>query len=73
MNSSLPNPTDKHFVIRATDILESLLCINYLICWEADDPDKVRNYANMADERTKALRELLRPMLWPVVSQDAVV
>jgi hypothetical protein len=55
---------DKNFVISATDILQTLLCLSYLTSKDADDSSKVRVYTSLADERVQALRELMRPMLW---------
>jgi hypothetical protein len=55
---------DKNFVLAASDILQALLCLNYLTSANANDSSKVRVYANLADERVYALRQLMRPMLW---------
>jgi hypothetical protein len=61
----------KPFVNRATDILECLLCLNYLICEEADNPDKVRENANIVEERVQAMRALLSQMVCASAAQAA--
>ena len=55
---------DKSFVLAASDILQTLLCLSHLTSTEADDASKVRVYAKLADEKLQALGELMRPMLW---------
>ena len=55
---------DKSFVLAASDILQTLLCLSHLTSANADDSGTVRVYANLADERVHALRQLMRPMLW---------
>jgi len=55
---------DKDFVISAANILQALLCLSNLTRAQAGDPGKVREYANLAEEKLQALGELMRPMLW---------
>jgi hypothetical protein len=55
---------DRNFVIGASDILQTLLCLSHLTSEDAEDSGKVRVYADLAIERVQALRELMRPMLW---------
>jgi hypothetical protein len=43
----------------AMNILETLGNLNYLIQVDARDPSLVRSYANQAEERLVALRDLL--------------
>jgi hypothetical protein len=45
-------------------MLQSLLCLNNLTYANAADPAKVRVYADLAEQRVRALVELMRPMLW---------
>jgi hypothetical protein len=56
--------TDRDFVIVAANILQTLLCLSNLTLAGADDPDKVRRYASLAEIKLQALRDLMRPMLW---------
>jgi len=62
--SSASAGLDKDFVISAGNILQALLCLSHLTRTKADDPGKVRVYANLAEEKLQALGELMRPMLW---------
>jgi hypothetical protein len=36
----------------------------HLIREDADDADKVRMYAKLGEEKLRALRDLMRPLLW---------
>jgi hypothetical protein len=51
---------DRIFVHRMADIVESLCNLTYLICEDADYPEKVRQYAGISEERLRTLIELLR-------------
>jgi hypothetical protein len=62
--SSASAGLDKAFVISAANILQALVCLSNLIRAAADDSGKVREYANLAEEKVQALGELMRPMLW---------
>ena len=55
---------NKDFVISAANILQALVCLNNLTRAKAGDPGKVGEYANLAEEKLKALGELMRPLLW---------
>jgi hypothetical protein len=55
---------DKNFVLSAGNILQALLCLSNLTRAASDDSSKVREYADLTDEKLQALRELMRPMLW---------
>jgi hypothetical protein len=59
-----PAGIDKKFVISAGNILQTLLCLSSLTRADANDPTKVREYADLTDERLLALGELMRPMRW---------
>jgi hypothetical protein len=50
---------DRVFVCKATNIVEALYNLTYLICEEADHPERVRQYAGMSEERLRAMAELL--------------
>ncbi len=50
---------DKVFLERATDIVEGLCNLTYLICEEAERPEKVRFYAGLSEERLRAMINLL--------------
>ena len=63
-SSSTSRNVDKDFTIKVADVLQGLICLNNLLHANAADPAKVRVYANLAEERVRALGELLRPMLW---------
>jgi len=47
------------YVSRASDIIEALCNLNYLICEDADYPDKVLHYTSMCEERLGAMKRLL--------------
>jgi hypothetical protein len=51
--------SEKVFVTTASNILEALFNLNYLICEDADRPDKVRQYVSLCEERLQALTALL--------------
>jgi hypothetical protein len=55
---------DKDFALSAGNILQILLCLSNLTRADANDSVKVREYADLTDERLLALSELMRPMLW---------
>jgi hypothetical protein len=50
---------DDRFCQEAANIMEALSNLTYLICEEADRPGKVRQYADMSDERLRAMNRLL--------------
>jgi hypothetical protein len=54
----------KSFVISAANILQALIGVSYLMRADADDSDKVRMYANLVEEKSQALSDLMRPILW---------
>jgi hypothetical protein len=43
----------------ASNIVEALCNLNYLICEESERPERVRNYATLSDERLRILSVLL--------------
>jgi hypothetical protein len=43
----------------ASNLVETLCNLNYLICEESERPDKVRDYATLSDERLRILSVLL--------------
>jgi hypothetical protein len=55
---------DRNFVISAGNLLQTLLGLSNLTRVAADDASKVREYADLTDEKLQALSELMRPMLW---------
>jgi len=66
-HESGPSPSagiDKVFIIRAANILQALICLNSLMRANAHDFGKVREHANLAEQKLQALSELMRPMLW---------
>jgi hypothetical protein len=62
--SSASTGMDKNFVISAANNLQALLCLSNLTSAGADDPTKVRVYANFIEQRVQALGKLVCPMLW---------
>jgi hypothetical protein len=44
---------------RASNDLEALYNLNYLICEEAHDPNKVRRYVNLSEQHLHNLRDIL--------------
>ena len=51
---------DHDFLNHAINISETLSYLTYLICIDAESPDRVRLYAKQAQERVKALGSLLQ-------------
>jgi hypothetical protein len=47
------------YVSKGSDILEALTNLTYLICEEADQPERVKHYVSMCEERLEAMRRLL--------------
>ena len=64
LESSTSEEVDMDFAIRAGNILQTLAFLSHVIRAKADDPGKVRKYANLAEEELQTLGELMRPMLW---------
>ena len=62
--SSASAAVDKDFIISAANSLQALLCLSNLMSAEADDPTKVRVYAQLVEQRLQALGKLVCPMLW---------
>jgi len=55
-----PSPdSEKVFITSASNILEALCNLTYLICEDADRPEKVRQYVSLCEERLQALTALL--------------
>jgi hypothetical protein len=48
------------FIREASNIVECLCNLTYLIGEEAERPEKVRQYAAMSEQRLQAMIELLR-------------
>jgi hypothetical protein len=51
---------DRFFLEKTSDIVEGLCNLTYLICDEADRPEKVRYYAGLSEQRLQSMIELLR-------------
>jgi hypothetical protein len=47
------------YVSKASDILEALRNLTYLICEDAEYPEKIQHYASMVEERLEAMRHIL--------------
>jgi hypothetical protein len=58
--SNSPKLTDSAFNIKAANILEALWNLTYLVGEEAEQPDRVRYYANLSEERIRAMIDILR-------------
>lgn len=63
---SHPCAVDSEFVIKALDITEALANLTYLISLDSGDPDKVRSYAGLVEERLHALEDLFRSAAWDI-------
>ncbi len=48
------------FLERASDIVDGLCNMTYLICEEADKPEQVRYYAGLSEQRLQMMIDLLR-------------
>lgn len=66
--SSASADMDKDFILSAANSLQALLCLSNLMSAQADDPAKVRMYANLVEQRLQALGKLICPMLWKPTS-----
>ena len=59
-HQSDPNPwVEAEFILHSRDISQALLNLNHLICVHAESPALVRSYADQAEQRLRALGELL--------------
>lgn len=56
----LPHTNDRDFLDHAVNISETLSYLTYLLCIDAENPERVRLYAEQAQERVRALGSLLR-------------
>jgi hypothetical protein len=52
--------SDRPFDIKAANILEALWNLTYLVCEEAENPERVRYYAHLSEERLQAMTTLLQ-------------
>jgi hypothetical protein len=60
LEDGLPNgEVEKIFINRASNIVEVLCNLTYLICEDAEHPKKVRQYAGICEERLQAMIHLL--------------
>ncbi len=55
-----PNDPTRILVTRAANIVEALYNLTYLICEDADNPEKVRQYTSLCEERLQALTALFQ-------------
>ena len=58
--SASDSESERIFITCASNIVEALCNLTYLICEDADRPEKVRQYASLSEERLRALTDLLR-------------
>jgi hypothetical protein len=58
--SASDSESERSFIPRASNIVEALCNLTYLICEDADRPEKVRQYASLCEERLRALTDLLQ-------------
>ena len=59
-HQSDPNPwVEAEFLLHSRDISQALLNLNHLIGVHAESPALVRSYADQAEQRLRALGELL--------------
>jgi hypothetical protein len=49
----------KIFISRASNVVEALCNLTYLICEDADHPEKVRRYAGICEEQLRVMTRLL--------------
>jgi hypothetical protein len=62
-HQSDPNPwVEAEFILHSRDISQALLNLNHLIGVHAESPALVRSYADQAEQRLRALGELLRSL-----------
>ena len=50
---------EKLFLDQTCNLVEGLCCLNYLICEEADRPERVRYYAGLLERRLQMMIDLL--------------
>jgi hypothetical protein len=66
--------SDKAFITRASNIVEALWNLTYLICEDADRPEKVRQYASLCEERLQALTALLQTQrAWQIPQNNSAI
>ena len=59
-HQSDPNPwVETEFILHSRDISQALINLNHLIGVHAESPALVRSYADQAEQRLRALGELL--------------
>jgi hypothetical protein len=58
-NRSVQSEVTENFLCEASNILEVLCNLNFLICEEADCSAKIRQYVDLTDERLKAMAHLI--------------
>jgi hypothetical protein len=54
------NGSQNIYVSKGSDILEALCNLTYLICEEANHPNRVRRYAGLCEDRLEAMRQILQ-------------
>lgn len=66
---------DDAFLMRAADVSEALTNLAYLMRVDANDPERVRMYVSMAEERLRTLGRLLHSVAeesqWSAPAQDS--
>jgi hypothetical protein len=60
---SSENYPDKIAINNISNVIEALGNLIYLICEEADHPPRVRQYANMCEERLRVMISLVNSMM----------
>jgi len=50
---------EKIFISRTSNIVEALCNLTYLICEDADHPEKVRQYAGICEDQLQVITRLL--------------
>jgi hypothetical protein len=58
----VPHPVwvDRNVIDQAMNITETLVNLTYLMCVEADNPECVRSYTSLSEERLQTLARLLQ-------------
>jgi hypothetical protein len=61
--TGIPSADHELFIRRAANYTEALANLIYLICEEAEHPEKVRHYASLSGKSLQGLTQLLRDQI----------
>ena len=59
----IPRADHERFIRKAANHAEALSNLIYLMCEEAEHPEKVRHYASLSEQSLQSLSQLLREQI----------